>query len=267
MRIPLVSMKRCDGSAKAAPSVLTAPNSGPARVPSPQSHLTLDNRLGRSALDRRRTTGTGAQEPRTSDHDVFQPHEDHARPGRLPAWHTDGRAQPVPGARGLDALAHGPSRPRSARRQLPAARGRYEGGAEGTPRQPRRRRPPGPAHRPDLLPDAGTPARPEPHPAAPARRRQDRRRGRGAEAADQPGRRNRPARHGDRLRPRRHHHPDPVRPGTGGRASRRGGPVDRDRPPPHRRNRRARPADHPPGPGPHRRPASRRRRSRTASSS
>ena len=28
----------------------------------------------------------GVQEPRAQDHDVFQPHEDHAHPGRLPAW-------------------------------------------------------------------------------------------------------------------------------------------------------------------------------------
>ena len=51
-------------------------------------------------------------------------------------------------------------------------------------------------------------------------------------------------------------------PALAARAAGRGGPVDRDRPPPHRRNRRGRPADHPPGPQPHRRAASRHRRSR-----
>ena len=90
----------------------------------------------------------GVREPRAQDHDVFQPHEDHAHPGRLPAWacfwacRTCSRRRP----RGCPWRTR-PSGPRPARRQLPAAGGRHEGGDEGAAGQPGRRRAPGAAQR------------------------------------------------------------------------------------------------------------------------
>ena len=126
--------------------------------------------------------------------------------------------------------------------------------------EPGRRRASGAAAGLDLLPDAGSPARPEPRAAEAARRDQAGRGAGGAPAADRLGGSHGRCRISTWLR-----RPDgtivltlsPV--ALNARALGGGAAVDRDRAPPHRRNRRGRSADHPAGRHPHRRAVARHR--------
>ncbi len=143
-------------------------------------------------------------------HDVLQPPEDRARSRRLPAWLPALHPEPRRRTGLLAAVAHRASRPRSARRQLPAARGGHEGGGQGTAERAARRGAAGAAAGQHLLSDAHRAARPEPHPAAPARPRPARGRARRDPPPGGVGGPDEPAGHRPRLHPRRADHADPV---------------------------------------------------------
>ena len=174
-------------------------------------------------------------------HDVFQPPQERDDPRRVRLGRAALPAQ-SPGCAGrLAAVAPDPPRARSTRRQLPAAPGRRRHRAEGPVGEPGRRRPHDSARQGDRVPAAGraTGAKPGGHPHG--RRAAAGRRGQVAARRVDGWR--------QRARLRREcgcqrHLPDPAgkrhaRPADGRRHA-----VHRDRPPPHRRNRRAGPADH-----------------------
>ena len=183
--------------------------------------------------------------------------------GALPARRDPLHPEPVPRPGRLAAVAHRASRPGPARRLLPAARGGHEGGGQGAAGQPGRRRAPGAAARrrssirrwrrsPTRTASCCNCATPTKTDAAVAalrplisRRGTDRHARNSTSPSNPDGTITADAVAGRAERPR---------PG-------RGAAVDRDRPPPHRRNRRGRSADHPAGRQPHRGAVARHRRS------